>query len=189
MGLLQTEVRVFDLETIGTTLKLDAGNELRKLLVTRIEKLKCDAESLVAKYWVWVQENNNGLKADQQNGLRLRERQVNFGPRLESRPSGKYVKHVPTWTLYRYSGMRTRSTKSAKYGERIKMNANKEYTLSGLLKYSTVSDRGKIIKTETKLMAIREQLEMYHEMIVSMDSRAKRIERILNKHEEAQNNE
>ena len=85
--------------------------------------------------------------------------------------------------------MRTRSTKSAKYGERIKMNANKEYTLSGLLKYSTVSDRGKIIKTETKLMAIREQLEMYHEMIVSMDRRAKRIERILNKHEEAQNNE
>jgi hypothetical protein len=38
-------------------------------------------------------------------------------------------------------------------------------------------------------MAIREQLEMYHEMIVSMDRRAKRIERILNKHKEAQNNE
>ena len=177
------------METLCTTIKLDDGDELRQFLAARIEKLKSDAESLVAQYWVWVQENNSGLKADQQNGLRLRERQVNFGPRLESRLSGRYVKHVPTWTLYRYSGMRTRSAKSAKYGERIKMNVNKEYTLSSLLKYSTVSDRRKIIETETKLMAIREQLEMYHEMIVSMDRRAKRIERILNKHKEAQNNE
>jgi hypothetical protein len=38
IGLLLTEVRVFDLETVGTALKLDDGDEVRNLLATKIEK-------------------------------------------------------------------------------------------------------------------------------------------------------
>jgi hypothetical protein len=67
-------------------------------------------------------------------------------------------------------------------GERVKPSTNKEYKLSTLLRYSTGTDDTKIVSTELKLMSIREELEMYHEMLVSLDRRARRIERITKKY-------
>jgi len=151
-------------------------------IIEKIEGLKHEAESIVGDYWAYVEESNEALRLEKKRGNRVKEKPICFGPRVERRSSGKYTKYVPNWVHYPYNAKRFTSKKVAQMGERIKPSTNKEYKLSTLLRYATGTDDSKIVTTEKKLMVIREQLEMYHEMLVSMDRRIKRITRITNKY-------
>jgi hypothetical protein len=149
----------------------------------KIESLKNQAEALVADYWVYVEESNEALRAEKKRGNRVKEKAINFGPRVEYRKSGQHTKYVPNWVHYPYNPKRFKSEKVARMGVRVSPTSNKEYRMATLLKYSTGADDSKIVSTEKKMMVLREQLEMYHEMLVSMDRREKRVKRITEKYE------
>jgi hypothetical protein len=148
----------------------------------KIESLKNQAESIVGDYWAYAEESNDVLRIEKKRGNRVKEKPICFGPRVEKRISGRYTKYVPNWVHYPYNPKRFTSKKVARMGERVSPSTNKEYKLSTLLRYSTGSDDVKIVSTESKLMVIREMLEMYHEMLVSIDRKLKRIERISTKY-------
>jgi hypothetical protein len=56
------------------------------------------------------------------------------------------------------------------------------------LRYASGRDDKKILDTENELMVIRERLEMFHEIIVLIDRKVRRINRIANKYEEVRQN-
>lgn len=157
---------------------IEKQTAIQDMILGVIHSLKKEAENIVADYWDFVQQNNEGLRSDKKIGLRSKEKPICFGPRVEMRKTGGYIKYVPNWVHYPYDERRFTSKKVAKQGKRIKMSANKEYQLSTLLRYSTGSDDTRIVQTETQLMAIREKLEMYHQALVSFDRRNTRIKRI-----------
>ena len=160
----------------------EQGDAVVTAITEKIESLKSQAEAIVGDYWAYVEESNEALRLEKKIGNRIKEKPICFGPRVENRSSGRYTKYVPNWVHYPYNPKRFTSKKVAQMGERVKPSTNKEYKLSTLLRYSTGTDDTKIVSTELKLMAIREELEMYHEMLVSIDRRARRIERITKKY-------
>ena len=166
-----------------------AEAELRDAALEKIEELRLQAEQIVGEYWAFVEESNAALKKDKKTGERLKEKAISFGPRLEKMPSGKYTKYVPNWVYYPYNERRTKSQKSARLGERVKLGPNKEYNLGTLLRYASGRDDTKILNTEKELMVIRERLEMFHEIIVLIDRKTNRINRIANKYEEVRQND
>ena len=166
-----------------------AEAELRDAALEKIEELRLQAEQIVGEYWAFVEESNTALKRDKKIGERLKEKAISFGPRLEKMPSGKYTKYVPNWVHYPYNERRAKSQKSARLGERVKLGPNKEYNLRTLLRYATGRDDAKILDTERELMVIRERLEMFHEIIVLIDRKTRRINRIANKYQEVRQND
>ncbi len=160
-----------------------ADADVVSAITAKIDSLRSQAEAIVADYWVFVEESNEALRLEKKRGNRVKEKPVCFGPRVERRKSGQHTKYVPNWVHYPYNPKRFTSQKVARMGERISPSTNKEYRLATLLKYSTGTDDKKIVSTEKKLMHIRELLEMYHEMLVSMDRKEKRINRIADKYE------
>lgn len=162
---------------------------IREIIEKRKQSLIREAEQIVGAYWSWVEESNEGLRQDKKVGERLDERLINVGPRLEKRPSGKYTKYIPNWVYYPYNPRRSSSPKAARLGVRIKPTSNNEFKLSTLLKYTSVADREKIVATEKQILPIREQLEMYHKIIVDIDRREKRLTRITEANREELNND
>jgi len=154
----------------------------------KIESLKKEAEQIVGSYWAYVEESNEVLFAEKKRGERIKEKPINVGPRLERSPSGQYTKFKPVWTQYVLKRRKTgKPLPSDKYGERIHPKANKEYSLSTLVRRGVGRDASKIIEAEKKLMVIRESLEVHHEMIVALNRRIKRVNRINNVYNEVTN--
>ncbi|MFT5715849.1 MAG: hypothetical protein ACI9T7_000022 [Oleiphilaceae bacterium] len=155
------------------------------------------AEEIIAEYWMWVAKSNKALKqaksqahsSGDTTGVKAKK-MAYTGPRIEKMQSGsgsnKRVKPRIIWCFYPYSDMRLKSgtpkansaVKFSQMGQRIKMTSNKEYSQSSLVRRSVGWDASKMLKTEMKLMPIRERLEALNKARVELSKVDKRINRI-----------
>ncbi len=166
-------------------------------LDAHIDELVSFADSIVSKYWLWVQTTNKAIKAAGLRGESLdgkplkdkRQKLISFGPRVERRPSGQFTKYIPNWVHYPYDPRRSKGLKFACRGTRINPDKNNEYPIERLLRYSVGVDAHKIIETEKELALLREMIQALHENKVTLVRRIKRIKRILAKNHEDYPNE
>jgi hypothetical protein len=157
------------------------------------------AEEIIAEYWMWVDESNKALKQAKSqahssgDSLGVKVKKAAYtGPRIEKMQSGsgsnKRIKPRIIWCFYPYSDMRLKSgspkgnkaVKFSQMGQRIKMTSNKEYSQSSLIRRCVGWDASKMLKTEMKLMPIRERLEALNKALVELTKVGKRIKRITN---------